>query len=45
MKREDILIKNDVTRDVDAIGGNVQAFVPFVKGTIPKKNTLFRPKL
>ena len=45
MEREHILINNDVMRDVDTIGGNVQAFVPFVKGTIPKKNTLFRPKL
>ena len=44
-EREYIFIKHNVTRDVDAVGRNMQALVPFVKRTIPEKNTLLRPKL
>ena len=44
-KREHIFIKHNVTRDVDAICRNMEALVPFVKETIPEKNTLLRLKL
>jgi c-di-GMP-related signal transduction protein len=44
-KGKNILIKHDVTRDVDTVRRNMQAFVPFVNSTIPKKHALLRPKL
>jgi hypothetical protein len=43
-KMKNTLIKDDVTRDISMSGGDVKAFVTFMKATIPKKNTLFRPK-
>ena len=44
-KRENILIKHDVTRDIDTVRRNMETFVPFMKSTIPKKDTLLRQKL
>jgi hypothetical protein len=44
-KRKHILIKHDVTRDIDSVRRNMEAFVPFVESTVPEKDTLLRPKL
>jgi hypothetical protein len=43
-KRKDMLIKDDIPGYVNTVSGNMKAFVPFVKGTIAKEDTLFRPK-
>jgi hypothetical protein len=40
-----MLIKDDIPRYVNTVSGNMKALVPFVKGTIPEKDALFRPKL
>jgi hypothetical protein len=38
-----VLIKHDIPRYVDTIGGNMKTFITFMKGTIAKEDTLFGP--
>jgi hypothetical protein len=43
-KWKKFLIEDNITRYVDAAGGNIETFYAFVKSAIAKKNTLFGPK-
>jgi hypothetical protein len=45
MKRKYCLIKNDITRDVHTILGNIKTFESLVKITISQENTLFGAEL
>ena len=40
-KRENSLVKYDITRDVDTTCGYIKAFYTFVLNTVSKKHTLF----
>jgi hypothetical protein len=41
-KRENILIKDNITRDIYTPGGHIKTFNTFMTRTITKKNTTFR---
>jgi hypothetical protein len=42
---KNILIKNDVARDINASSRNIKTLEPFVQIAIAKENTFFRSKL
>ena len=44
-KGKDILIKNNVPRDIDMIGRNMETFIPFMKRTVAQKHTLLRTEI
>ena len=44
-KGKNMLIKHDIPRYIDTIGGNMKTFVSFMKRAIAKKDTLFGSKL
>jgi hypothetical protein len=44
-KREHMLVKDHVPRNINSIRGNMKAFVTLVYRTIAKKDTLFRAKI
>jgi hypothetical protein len=44
-ERENLFVENDITRDINATCGAVEAFVAFVHGTISEKNAHLGPKL
>ena len=44
-KGKNMLIKHDVPRYIDTIGGNMKTFVTFMKRDIAKKDTLLGTKL
>jgi hypothetical protein len=43
-KGKNLLIKNNITRDVDATSRNIQALKSFVHGAISQEDTSFRPE-
>ena len=44
-KREECLIKDNITRNIDASSGNFKPLITFMKITIAKKDTLSGSKL
>ena len=44
-KRKNMLIKDNITRNIHTICWNVKAFITFVQRTVPKEDTFFRTKL
>jgi hypothetical protein len=44
-KRKNRFIKDNIARNINTTSGDIKAFVPFVKTTIPKKSTLLRTEL
>jgi hypothetical protein len=42
---KNVLVKDDITRDVNTPRGAIQALVAFMHRTIPEKNTHFRAEL
>jgi hypothetical protein len=43
-KRENIFIKENIPRDVDAASGDIETFYTLMSWTIINKNTLFGPE-
>ena len=44
-KEKNMLIKDNITRDIHTICWNMKAFIPFMHRTIPKEDTFFRTEL
>jgi len=44
VKREDMFIKDNIPRYIYTARGSIKALVPFMQGTVAKKNTLRRAK-
>ena len=40
-----MLIKDDISRNIDSIGWDMETFVSLMKCTIAQKHTLLRPEL
>jgi hypothetical protein len=44
-KREDVLIKDHIPRNIDTTGGDIKIFESFVHVTIPREHTLLGTEL
>jgi hypothetical protein len=44
-KGKRVFIKDNIARDVYTVRRNMETLVSFMKGTVAKKHTFFRPKL
>jgi hypothetical protein len=44
-EREDILVEDNIARNINTIRWHMKTLIPFVKRAIPQKHTFFRSKL